>query len=144
MLRLSALAALLLLALAACGGPPPPATMADIPTYPSATEIEAGANAMADAVAAEMRGAVDAGLSSEVRLFQLPAATSWDEVRAFYGEGLGGADWREAGELSTTNEALSTAGWQRGEGADEQVLMVGFMPALLGEGPVAIVSLFSE
>lgn len=136
-----ALAALLSVALAGCGGTP--ATMASLATYPSATELQAGQNAVADSVAEALRGSVGENLSSEVKLFNLPPGTTWDEVQAFYGEALQG-DWKAAAELGSNNDTLSTAGWQRGSLASEQVLMLGFVPPLLGGGPVLIVALFSE
>jgi hypothetical protein len=137
-----ALAALLAPALAACGGSP--ATMATLPTFPSATELQAGENAVADSVAESLKSSVGGNLSSEVKLFSLPQATTWDEVKAFYGEALQGGDWKAAAELDSSSDTISTAGWQRGGLASEQVLMLGFVPPLLGEGPVLIVSLFSE
>jgi hypothetical protein len=138
-----ALAALLLPALVACGGGEP-ATMAALPVFPEAAELQAGEDAMADAVAGSLQSSVGGNLTAEVKLYRLPEDTSWEQVRAFYTDALGDTDWKATSELDSANEALSTAGWQRGGGAGEQVLMVGFVPALLDGGPVAIVSLFSE
>ena len=65
-------------------------------------------------------------------------------MKGFYGEALGGGDWKAAAELDSSTDTISTAGWQRGSLASEQVLVLGFVPPLLDEGPVLIVSLFSE
>ena len=137
-----AMVTLLTLALAACGGQP--ATVASLPTFPSASELQAGENAVADSVAEALKSSVGGNLSPEIRLFSLPEATTWDEVKGFYGEALGGGDWTAAAELDSSTDTISTAGWQRGSLVSEQVLVLGFVPPLLDEGPVLIVSLFSE
>ena len=142
-LAVTTLFALLLPFLAACGGGEP-ATMASIPTFPTATELQTGQNPMADTLAETMKSAISGNLKSDVKLYELPADATWDQVKSFYSEALGSGDWKAATELDTSNEALSTTGWKRGSLASEQVLMVGFMPALLGGAPVMIVSLFSE
>lgn len=136
------LLALLLPLLIACGGGAP-ATMASIPVYPEATEIQPGENSLVDTVADSMQSAGGSQLSAEMRRYSLPAGTTWDEVSAYFTEQLAGSDWQAAANLAGTNEALSTAGWQRGGGA-EQVLLVGLLPEELAEAPVLIVALFSE
>lgn len=138
-----ALAALLVPALVACGGGEP-ATMASLPAFPEATELQPGENAMADTVAESLKSSVGGNLRSEVKLYSLPAAATWDEVRAFYADALQGGDWQASAELDSSTEAINTAGWQRGSLSSEQVLILGYMPPLLGGGPVLIVSLFSE
>lgn len=137
-----ALLALLALLLAACGGGAP-ATMASIPAYPGAAEIQPGENSMVDAVAESMLSAGEGQLSAELRRYGLPAGTTWEQVEAHFASQLGGG-WRPAPELGGANEALSTAGWQRGGAAGEQVLLVGLLPEQLAGAPVLIVALFGE
>lgn len=137
-----ALVALLVPVLAACGGEP--VAFASIPVFEGASELQAGQNSIADTVAESMKSAVGAQLTSEIMLYELPAGTTWDQVKEFYNGAMGSTDWKAASELATETEAFNTTGWQRGGMASEQVLMVGFMPEMLGNAPVLIVSLFSE
>ncbi|NJN18481.1 MAG: hypothetical protein HC822_20615 [Oscillochloris sp.] len=128
--------------LAACGGEP--VGFASLPTYPTATELAAGQNSLADTVVETMQSAMGDNLTAEVQLYQLPGDADFAAVRRFYEEQLVGGDWQSATELSTDSGTFSTAGWQRGGFASEQVLMLGFIPPLLDGSPVLIVSLFSE
>lgn len=137
------LALFALTALAACGGSPP-VTFSTIPTFDGATELQPGQNSLADTVAESMKGAVGDQLTADFKLYELPPGTSWDAVQSFYTEQLGSTDWKAATEMSTETEAFNTVGWQRGSLASEQVLMVGYMPEMLGNAPVLIVTLFSE
>lgn len=140
---LRALAALTLFTLAACGGARP-ITMAEIAVFPEATELPAGESAMTDAVAASVQSTVGGNLSSETRLYRLPEATTWEEVRGFYAASVEEGDWEPAAELDSANEALSTAGWQRGGLASKQVLLVSYVAPLPGEAPSLVVALYSE
>lgn len=142
LIRTLILTLLLIPALVACGGSP--VTFDSIPTPPEATVLQAGQNSMADTVAESMKGAVGDKLKSEIKLYQLPAGTDWASIKEFYNGQLGSSDWKSASEMNNESEAFNTTGWQRGSFNKEQVLMVGYMPALLGNPPVLIVSLFSE
>lgn len=141
---LTAYLALLVLLLAACGGARPPQTMDALPVFPEASELPAGANPLAEQVSEAMLAAIGANLSAEVRLLQLPAGSDWASVEQFYREELADTDWQIAEELTSAEGSLTTAGWQRGALAGEQVLMLGYLPASPDAAPVLIVALFSE
>jgi len=97
-LSMLSLAFLLVAFLASCGGKP--AAMDDIPAYPAAMELKAGTNAIGDTLAqnektdAAMRQAMNAGGKIEQRAWQLPAAATWSQVKAFYEEKLQAAGWQ--------------------------------------------------
>lgn len=129
------------LALAGCGSPP--VALASVPAYPEASELQAGQNPIADSLAETMRSSVG-GLASEVQLYELPAGAGLEQVRQHYEAALADGDWAATPELTTSSDTFSTVGWQRGSGGSEQVLMLGYMPELLGQPPVLIVALFSE
>jgi len=89
---------LLVVFLLSCGGKP--AAMSDIPVYPGAVELKAGASAVGDTLSqneqtdAAMRQAMNAGGKIEQRAWQLPAGTAWTEVKSFYEEKLQAAGWQ--------------------------------------------------
>jgi len=130
------------LALAGCGGAPP-VDLGAIAPIPGAAEMRAGESPLADSLAETMRGSAG-GLASEVRIYRLPAGMGLEEAREHYAVELPGEEWRPAAELETASDSFSTAGWQRDTRDGEQVLMLGYLPALLGEPPVLIVALFGE
>lgn len=81
-----------------CGGTP--AAMTDIPVFPGAMELKAGASAIGSTLSqnektdAAMRQALNAGGKIEQRAWQLPAGVAWPEVKAFYEEKLQAAGWQ--------------------------------------------------
>jgi hypothetical protein len=89
---------LLISALASCGGKP--AAMNDIPVYPGAVEMKAGASPIGSTLSqnektdAAMRQAMNAGGKMEQRAWELPAGAAWAEVKSFYEEKLKAADWQ--------------------------------------------------
>lgn len=131
-------AALAALALSACGAQP--VALADITPYPAASALAPGQNPLADSLAETMRGA-GSGVDMEVQAYELPADTALEDVEQHYAGALPGAGWEPAAELSTSNESFRTRGWRRGSGSAEQVLMVGFLPPILGDPPALIVTL---
>jgi hypothetical protein len=117
-LYLFPMAVLLISALASCGGKP--AAMTDIPAYPGAVEMKAGASAIGDTLSqnektdAAMRQALNAGGKIEQRAWQLPAGVAWPEVKAFYEEKLKAADWQSgvggaAGGFVDVNKMMEAA-----------------------------------
>lgn len=85
-----------LVMLSACGGAKP-ATMADMPTYPGATELKPGestlANTLANNVAQndQLKQAMGgAGTKIDQKGFKLPAAATWADVSKFYEDKLKG------------------------------------------------------
>jgi hypothetical protein len=98
--RLIALLGLALaLLLGGCGSKP--ITIADLPTYPDAIELRPGESTIGDTLQqnmqqdAAMREAMGAGGSTEQKGFSLPAGTSWEAVKGFYGEQLKAEGWAE-------------------------------------------------
>ena len=86
-----------LLMLGACGGAAKPASMADMPTYPGATELKAGESSLGSTLAnnvaqnEQLKQAMGgAGTKIEQKGFKLPAAATWAEVNKFYEEKMKG------------------------------------------------------
>jgi hypothetical protein len=133
----------LMLVLVGCGGGEP-ATAASLPSFPGASTLEPGSNPMVDTMVDTMTTSVGDQASVETTAYTLPADAEWEAIKQFYTDELADTDWTSSPEMETENEVISVIGWQRGGMASEQVLMVGYMPPLLGSEPVLIVSLFSE
>lgn len=129
--------------LAACGGEP--VTFADLPIPPEARPLEAGANPLADQMAASLTDSLSSVSSNtEITIYSLPATTSWEQLKGFYTEQLADTDWRSEPELSQESETLSMVFWGRGSFASEQGLAVAYVPPLLGDEPLLMVALVSE
>lgn len=131
------------LMLGACGGAPP-VTFSALPSYPAAAELQPGQNAAADAIADSMRSALSADLNGEIRAYELPADTTFDQVQSYFSSQIGESDWAVNEALASDTEAFSTVGWQRGRDASQQVLMLGYVPPVLDAAPLLFVSLFSH
>ena len=112
------LAFLLISSLLSCGGKP--AAMTDIPVYPGAVELKAGASAIGDTLNqneqtdAAMRQAMNAGGKIEQQAWQLPAGTTWPEVKSFYEEKLQAVGWQSglggvAGGFADVNKMMDAA-----------------------------------
>lgn len=88
-----------LLALAACGSKP--VTIADLPVYPEATALQPGESSLADTLQSNgqqdsaVRQAMGTGGATEQRGFDLPAETTWDQVKSFYSDKLKADGWRD-------------------------------------------------
>ncbi|NJM06759.1 hypothetical protein HC891_12090 [Candidatus Gracilibacteria bacterium] len=119
----------------ACGGGPP-ATVATLPLYPGATELQAGESTIADtlgqnnATDAAMREAMGVGGSTEQKGYRLPADATWDQVKAYYDEQLKGQGWQTNSTISAVmeqanagNDVFRTANWQKG-GQNVTVVML--------------------
>jgi hypothetical protein len=85
--------------LSACGSKP--VTLADLPVYPGASELQAGESTIADTLQnngqqdAALREAMGAGGSTVQKGFDLPADAGWDQVKSFYVEQLKSGGWAE-------------------------------------------------
>jgi hypothetical protein len=115
------LAVLFTLALAACGGSGAPATLADVPAYPNATALKPGENPMADTLAKNVQQAGAMGAKLDQQIFTLPEDTSWDKVKGFYTDKLGGAGWSPANLPIPDNDMIKMTVWTKGS----QSLTVG-------------------
>lgn len=141
-LAILASAAMLLLLLTACGTQP--VALTAIPVFPEAVELQPGASAAADSVAESLLGAVNADLNGTIRRYRLPADTSWEAVERFYADALDDGGWQAAEELRSVSEGFSSAGWLRGAGEREQVLLLSYLPTGADETPLLLVALFSK
>ena len=134
-------ASVISLLLVACGSKP--AAIADLPVYPKAVQLEAGDSTIAntlqknmeqDAAIRKSMGALGSGKTEQAG-FQLPADTSWDEVKAFYAKQLEGSGWSSGlggvagmavdvnammGAANQGNDMFQTAMWSK----DKQTLTV--------------------
>jgi len=82
------------------GGGSSAATLAEVAVYPGATELVEGDSNIADTLAqnVEQNEAMKQAMSGlgntiDQKGFQLPAETSWDQIKAFYGKELEAAGW---------------------------------------------------
>ena len=75
--------------------------LADVPSYPGASELKPGENPIAETLKknmendASMRQAVGVGGKTEQKGFKLPADAGWDKVKAFYDDKLKAGGWSE-------------------------------------------------
>lgn len=137
----------LVLALAlACGGGGTPVPMSDVPVYDGATSTTTGDDPMVDLVIESMEAAVAGeNITMETKAYALPDDATWGDVKDFYNDRLEGTDWKPADELTDeSTEEFKTVGWQRGGMSSEQLLVVGYLPDLFGDGATLIVMLFTE
>lgn len=133
----------LITTMAACGGQP--ATFAEIPIPAEAQPLAAGENKLADQMASNLTKSLSANSSAtEVKMYTLPQAIGWDQLKGFYSEKLAGTDWKNEAELSQETEIFKMAFWDRGSFASEQGLAVGYVPSLPGSSPLLMVALISE
>lgn len=137
------LAALILLAVAGCGTEP--VSISDIPVYPGAESMAPGQNEMADGLADVIQESSGGeGVNVDIKLYSLPADTTWEDIKSYYNGEMAGTDWKTEADLGNESEVFSTIGWSRGGGASEQALIVGYVADILGGDAFMIVGLFSE
>ena len=140
------LSTLVLLLALACGGGGTPVAMSDVPVYTGATATTAGDDPLVDLVVESMEEvAAGENITMETKTYALPEGTTWDDIKSFYNNQLEGTDWKSSAELTDeSTEEFQTIGWERGGAASEQLLVVGYLPDLFGDGAKLIVMLFSE
>ncbi len=104
--------------LTACGGPAP-VSIAELPAYDGAKELQAGSSPIATTLKNNETQAAAMGQRIEQKAFDLPGGTTWDQVKGFYTEQLKAKGWKEgvgagkglAGGIAAdmANKALSQA-----------------------------------
>lgn len=125
--------AIVLIVLPGCGGS---ATSGDLPTYPGAIELKAGASAIGDTLALNMkqdaglRQVMGAGGKIEQRGFTLPADATWEQVKGFYEKELTAGGWQSGlggvaggfvdintvmGAANQGNDLFQTSFWSKGK-----------------------------
>lgn len=110
--------------LSACASPP--ATLAEIPAFPGAVELQPGESKLGDTLAqnnqadAAMRGQLGVGGSTEQKGYSLPKEATWDQVKGFYDEKLKASGWSTnemvSGIMDQANQGntlFQTANWQK-------------------------------
>jgi hypothetical protein len=113
-----AVASAAVVVLTACGGPAP-VSIASLPAFAGATELQAGNSPIATTLKNNETQAAAMGQKIEQKAFDLPSGTSWDQVKGFYSEQLKAGGWKEgvgagkgvAGGIAAgmVNDALSQA-----------------------------------
>lgn len=107
--------------LLACNSGSSAVAINDLPAYPNATELKAGESNIGDTLAqnaqqdAALRQALG-GLKGKVEQkgFQLPADTTWEQVKSFYEKELKGSGWSSglggvANSLVDVNAVMESA-----------------------------------
>ena len=112
--RLMAVSVASAILLTACGGGPAPLSMADLPTYAGATELQPGNSPIATTLRNNEQQAAAMGQKIEQKAFGLPKDATWDKLIGFYKEQLAAKGWKEgaaAGGLgsSMANDMVSKA-----------------------------------
>jgi hypothetical protein len=133
------MAIMFVLALAACGGGTP-ATLDDVPAYPNATALKPGENVMADTLAKNVQQAGAMGAKLDQKIFTLPGDTSWDKVKGFYTDKLGGAGWTAANLPIPDNDMVKMTVWTKGS----QSLTVGQITEPISKDNFLLFSLASQ
>jgi hypothetical protein len=139
-----------------CGGSPP-VTLAELPVYPGAVELEPGETRVGDTLAsnvqmdAAIRSAVGVGGSTDQKGYRLPRDARWAQVQSFYADTLKAAGWELGGggpaggvvasvlgAVSQQNELFKTAVWSRGK---QSVTVLMVTPPGTRQPPELILSL---
>ena len=137
---------ILILALAlACGGGGTPVPMSDIPVYSDAEPI---ADVDDSFEASMVIGSMEAAFAGEdvtldTQAYSLASDTTWNDVKSFYTDNISG-DWKAEDEFTDEGEDFNSLGWHRGSGANEQVLLIAYVPGIFEEGTTLVVLLISE
>jgi hypothetical protein len=108
--------------LMACGGPAP-LSIAELPAYAGATELQPGNSPIATTLKNNEQQAAAMGQKIEQKAFNLPKDASWDKVVGFYSEQLKAKGWKEGaagGGLgsSMANDLVNKAMSQANSGND--------------------------
>ena len=109
--------------LTACGSGPAPVSIADIPSYTGAKELQPGNSPIATTLKNNEQQAAAMGQKIEQKAFSLPKDATWDKLIAFYNEQLKAKGWKEgaaAGGLgsSMANDLVKNALSQANAGND--------------------------
>jgi hypothetical protein len=109
--------------LAACGGAPAPVSIADLPAYAGAKELQPGNSPIATTLQNNEQQAAASGQKIEQKAFSLPKDATWDKLIAFYSEQLKAGGWTEgaaAGGLGSgmANDMVKNALSQANAGND--------------------------
>ena len=109
--------------LAACGGGPAPVSIADLPTYAGAKQLQPGNSPIATTLKNNEQQAAAMGQKIEQKAFGLPKDATWDKLIAFYNEQLKAKGWKEGaagGGLgsSMANDMVNKAMGQANAGND--------------------------
>ncbi|MGB8643666.1 MAG: hypothetical protein WCF84_00380 [Anaerolineae bacterium] len=112
------LALVLMAALAACSSPPAPVALSTLPVY-------AGATATTDANYLKMQDAVTAAFQAgasgqkfgnvETKVYTLPQATKWDDVKKFYDTELAKTGWAGDPKMTFSQGSVQGVGYLRGQ-----------------------------
>ena len=94
-LSLIVIAATTAVILAACGSAPAPVTIAELPTYAGAKELQPGNSPIATTLKNNEQQAAAMGQKIEQKAFTLPKDATWDKLIAFYSEQLKAGGWKE-------------------------------------------------
>jgi hypothetical protein len=135
--------AMYLIVLPGCGGS---VTSGDLPAYPGAVELKAGASTIGNTLAQNMkqdaglRQVVGAGGKIEQRGFTLPADATWEQVKGFYDKELKAGGWQSGlggaagsfvdinavmGAANQGNDLFQTAIWSKGKQTLTVVMIAG-------------------
>lgn len=120
-------------------------SMGDIPVYPGVTSAEAAESTLVGIVIDTMEetaGEEDVNLESKV--YALPADATWSDVKSFYTDEIADTDWEATGEFAQETEGFSSIGWERGSGANEQVLVIALVTDPFEGRAFLIIMLFSS
>ena len=127
--------------------------MSDLPVYPDATVLQPGDNPVADTLAnnIELNAQLSVGGSVEQVAHQMPAGTTWEQAKAYYGGQLEDDGWKSGLDvpfgdlvgdaLDAVNQAVEqtqTAIWSKG---DQTLTLIWNEDPLNTEQPILILSL---
>jgi hypothetical protein len=93
--RVMAVSVISAIMLAACSGGPAPMSIADLPTYAGAKELQPGNSPIATTLKNNEQQAAAMGQKIEQKAFSLPKDATWDKLIAFYGSELKAKGWKE-------------------------------------------------
>lgn len=119
-LMVIALFALLVVGVAACGGGAgvgsQPITLNDVPAYANSKQLQPGENPIADSLAQNVKDAAGAGQKLDQKIFTLPNDATWDQVKGFYSDKLGGSGWQTINlpAAAAANPMMQLSIWKRG------------------------------
>jgi hypothetical protein len=163
LLRLSVVLAAVLV-ISACGGSSKPITLADVPAYPGATELQPGSSQLAavlannGAQAAQISQAAGVNSKVEQKGYTLPAAATWDAVSTFFNDKLKAMGFAQGvpggSQAGSANNILSAALAQQNQAnsglkmamysKDKQTLTIMMLTDPTSATPTLVLSLNSN
>ena len=89
-------------------------SLADVPAFEGATQLQPGQNPMADTLAKNVQQSAGLGQKLDQRIYSIPKSTNWDAVKKFYGDKMTASGWQPLNANIPDNDMFKLAIWRNG------------------------------